>query len=254
MLVDTPTRSRYKAVSWRVLATISTALLVYALTRRAGLALTVGVLDATIKIGLSLLHGRAWTLVKAGRREIRPAVLWFTGLSGSGKSTIGHRVCAALEGRGFRVEYLDGDTIRDIFPTTGFTKADRDVHIKRVGHLASTLERNGVFVVAAFISPYADTRTFVRELCNRFIEIFVSTPLEVCEQRDVKGLYAKARRGEITQFTSIDDPYEAPTSPELNVDTSSMSVDEAADKVMEYLGGGKRGQTPFSPHTDEKGV
>ena len=108
MFADTPTQSRYKAVSWRVLATVSTALLVYALTSRAGLALTVGVLDAAIKIGLSLLHGRAWRLVKAGRRENRPAVLWFTGLSGSGKSTIAHRVCAALEGHGFRVEYLDG--------------------------------------------------------------------------------------------------------------------------------------------------
>lgn len=235
MFADTPTRSRYKAISWRVLATVSTALLVYALTRRADLALTVGALDAAIKIGLSVLHGRAWRLVKAGRQEIRPAVLWFTGLSGSGKSTIARRVGAALEGRGFRVEYLDGDTIRHIFPATGFTKADRDLHIKRVGHLASTLERNGVFVVAAFISPYAETRAFVRALCNQFIEVFVSTSLQVCERRDVKGLYAKARRGEITQFTGIGDPYEAPANPEVQVDASSISVDEAADKVMEYL-------------------
>ena len=165
----------------------------------------------------------------------QPGVLWFTGLSGSGKSTIAQRVHGDLKRRGHRVEYLDGDTIRDLFPTTGFSKTDRDLHIKRVGHLASTLERNGVLVIAAFISPYAETRDFVRGLCSRFIEVFVSTPLAVCETRDVKGLYAKARRGEITQFTGIDDPYEAPIHPELTIDTSSVSLDDAVSRVMDYL-------------------
>ena len=235
MFVQTPSHSRFRAISWRVVATASTAGLVYLLTRELGLALAVGAIDAAIKLALWPLHERAWARAAGRRQRPRPAVLWFTGLSGSGKSTIAQRVCAELERLGHRVEYLDGDTIRDIFPATGFSKAERDLHIKRVGHLASRLERNGVLVVAAFISPYAETRQFVRGLCSRFVEIFVSTPLAVCEQRDVKGLYAKARRGEITQFTGIDDPYEAPVSPELQIDTADVPVDGAAGQVLEYL-------------------
>ena len=237
MLVHTPSQSRFRAISWRVVATASTALLVYLLTGDAGVALAAGLLDAAIKLVLWPLHERVWDRTGAadtGGAE-QPAVLWFTGLSGSGKSAIAQRVHGDLRRRGHRVEYLDGDTIRDLFPTTGFSKHDRDLHIKRVGHLASTLERNGVLVIAAFISPYAETRNFVRGLCSRFVEVFVSTPLAVCEQRDVKGLYAKARRGEITQFTGVDDPYEAPTHPELTIDTSSVSLDDAVGHVMDYL-------------------
>ena len=241
MLVQTPSQSRFRAISWRVVATASTALLVYLLTGDASLALAAGLLDAAIKRVLWPLHERVWTRTRTRRGAAdtgyagQPGVLWFTGLSGSGKSTIAQRVHTDLKRRGHRVEYLDGDTIRNLFPTTGFSKPDRDLHIKRVGHLASTLERNGVLVVAAFISPYAETRDFVRGLCSRFIEVFVSTPLAVCEQRDVKGLYAKARRGEITQFTGVDDPYEAPAHPELTIDTSSVSVDDAVGRVMDYL-------------------
>ena len=235
MFVQTPSPSRFRAISWRVVATASTAVLVYLLTDDAGLALAAGLLDGAIKLVLWPLHQRVWAARAVDGHAAQPAVLWFTGLSGSGKSTIARRVYDDLDRRGHRVEYLDGDTIRDLFPTTGFSKSDRDLHIKRVGHLASTLERNGVLVVAAFISPYADTRDFVRGLCSRFIEVFVSTPLAVCEARDVKGLYAKARRGEITQFTGIDDPYEAPEHAELTIDTSGVSLDDATRRVMEYL-------------------
>ena len=109
--------------------------------------------------------------------------------------------------------------MRDIFPATGFTRPERDAHIRRVGYLASTLEKNGVFVVASFVSPYEASRQFVRSLCSNFVEVYVATPLEECERRDVKGLYARARRGEIANFTGIDDPYEPPASPELVIDT-----------------------------------
>jgi 3'(2'), 5'-bisphosphate nucleotidase len=159
-------------------------------------------------------------------------VLWFTGLSGSGKSTIARRVVEALETRGLRVEYLDGDAIREVFPATGFTRPERDAHIRRVGWVASRLERHGVTVVCSLVSPYEDSRRFVRRLCRRFREIWISTSLEECERRDVKGLYARARRGEIPNFTGLDDPYEPPSRPELTLDTATVSVAQAVERVL----------------------
>jgi 3'(2'), 5'-bisphosphate nucleotidase len=162
-------------------------------------------------------------------------VLWFTGLSGSGKSTIAGRVAAELEARGRAVEYLDGDAIRKIFPGTGFTRPERDAHIHRVGWVASRLEQHGIVAVAALVSPYIDSRAFVRGLCRRFVEIWISTPFEVCARRDVKGLYARARAGEIKNFTGLDDPYEPPDSPELVIDTTNLSVEQAVERVLRYV-------------------
>lgn len=169
------------------------------------------------------------------KKRFKPTVLWFTGLSGSGKSTISERVFEILKQQGYEVEHLDGDVIRDIFPKTGFSRKDRTEHIKRVGYLASRLQTHGIFVIGSFISPYRDARDFVRKLCDDFTEIYISTPLEECERRDVKGLYAKARKGEITQFTGIDDPYEEPEDPELTIDTTNKSVEEAVQKVLDFL-------------------
>jgi adenylylsulfate kinase len=159
-------------------------------------------------------------------------VVWFTGLSGAGKSTISNRVYDELKRRGWRVEHLDGDAVRAVFPSTGFTRPERDAHIRRIGYLARKLEENGVFVLASFVSPYRDSRLFVRSVCDTFIEVHVSAPIEVCEGRDVKGLYARARRGEIRNFTGIDDPYEPPVAPELTIDTASISVDDAVSRVL----------------------
>jgi len=172
---------------------------------------------------------------KTARKAIRPAVLWFTGLSGSGKSTIADRVARELRRRGADVELLDGDTLRSIFPNTGYTKAARIEHVQRVGYMASLLEKHGVVVIATFVSPYREARRFVRRLCRNFIEIYVSTPLGICEARDVKGLYAKARRGEIRNFTGISDPYEVPQKPEITVNTTRLSVAEACRGVMDHL-------------------
>ena len=159
------------------------------------------------------------------------AVLWFTGLSGAGKSTLAARVVRELSERGTATEYLDGDAVRALSPT-GFTRAERDAHVKRVGFLASRLEHHGVTVVCALISPYAEARDHVRTLCGRFIEIYVATPLHECERRDVKGLYAGARRGDVPHFTGIDDPYEPPQHPELTLDTTPMTVDDAVARII----------------------
>jgi adenylylsulfate kinase len=164
-------------------------------------------------------------------------VLWFTGLSGSGKSTIAIRVHQELERRGMEVEYIDGDALREVFPSTGFTREEREEHLRRTGYMASRLAAHGVTVVASFVSPYRASREFIRRLCPGFLEIFVATPLDECERRDVKGLYARARRGEIRNFTGIDDPYEQPEHPELTLDTRALSVDQCVDRVLERLGG-----------------
>jgi len=165
----------------------------------------------------------------------KPTVLWFTGLSGSGKSTISEVVYKIIKEEGYEVEHLDGDAIRDIFPKTGFSKEERNNHIKRVGYLASRLQVHKVIVIASFVSPYKEARDFVRELCEDFTEVYISTPYEECERRDVKGLYAKARAGEIKNFTGLDDPFEAPENPDIEIDTTDISLDEAVKKVIGYL-------------------
>lgn len=164
--------------------------------------------------------------------DARPAaVLWFTGLSGAGKTTIAVAVVRELVHRGVRTEHLDGDAVRLLSPT-GFSRAERDAHVTRVGFLASRLEHHGITSVCALISPYAEARQAVRRLCTRFVEIHVATPLAECERRDVKGLYARARRGELSGFTGIDDPYEAPQAAELVVDTSLVTLDQAVSDVL----------------------
>jgi bifunctional enzyme CysN/CysC len=164
------------------------------------------------------------------------AVIWLTGLSGAGKSTIAERVCAELRRRRIPVEHLDGDNVRAVFPT-GFTREERHEHNRRIAFLASRLEHHGVVVVASFVSPYRDSRAFARSLAQRFVEVHVATPLEECERRDVKGLYARARRGEVAGLTGIDDPYEPPLNPELTIDTREVSVEDASRRILEWLGG-----------------
>ena len=170
----------------------------------------------------------------SGTRETAP-VLWFTGLSGSGKSTIAVRVHQELLRQGVEVEYIDGDALREVFPQTGFTREQREEHLRRTGYMASRLAAHGVTVVASFVSPYRESRDFIRRLCPRFLEVYVATPLDECERRDVKGLYARARRGELRNFTGIDDPYEVPERPELSLDTRELSVEQSVTQVLALL-------------------
>ena len=162
--------------------------------------------------------------------------LWFTGLSGAGKSTIANLVVAELVARGHRVELLDGDEVREhLSKGLGFSKEDRDTNIRRIGWVAKVLARNGVVAVTAAISPYRELRDEMRTWIDNFIEIYVATPFEVCEDRDVKGLYAKARTGEIAQFTGLNDPYEPPLNPEIRVETDGHTPQESAAEVVDWL-------------------
>ena len=165
--------------------------------------------------------------------------LWFTGLSGSGKTTIADLVAPELEQRGLRVEKLDGDVVRThLSYGLGFSKEDRDANVERIGWVASRLTRHGAAVIVSAISPYEEARRKARALVEAqgaFIEIHVATPVEECERRDVKGLYAKARAGEIPEFTGISDPYEAPEAPELRLDTTELEPQQSARLVIEKL-------------------
>src|SRR5262249_23972558 len=155
--------------------------------------------------------------------------VWFTDLSGAGKSTIAEIVGAQLRERGRYVELLDGDEVREhLSKGLGFSKVDRDTNVLRIGFVASLLARNGVVAVTAAISPYRDIRGEVRGWMDNFVEVHVATSLEDCEARDVKGLYAKARSGEIPEFTGVSDPYEAPDSPELVLETAGRTPEESA--------------------------
>jgi adenylyl-sulfate kinase len=162
--------------------------------------------------------------------------LWFTGLSGAGKSTIAERVGADLRARGRRVELLDGDEVREhLSKGLGFSKEDRDTNIRRIGFVAALLARNDVVAITAAISPYRALRDEVRGWIENFVEIHVATSLEDCEARDVKGLYAKARAGEIPEFTGVSDPYEPPLKPELRIETSGKTPAESAAEVIAWL-------------------
>ena len=163
--------------------------------------------------------------------------LWFTGLSGAGKTTISEIVEKELRDRGSRVEVLDGDVVREnLSKGLGFSKEDRDTNIRRIAFVADLLSRNGVPVITAAISPYREIRDEARELMgDRFIEVFVKASVEICAERDVKGLYEKAFKGEIKEFTGVSDPYEPPLNPEIVLDTEHDSAEEDAAKIVTLL-------------------
>lgn len=175
---------------------------------------------------------------RAQRNGHRPLLLWFTGLSGSGKSTIAGALEQALFQQGIHTYLLDGDNVRHgLCKDLGFTAADRQENLRRVGEVAKLMVDAGIVVLAAFVSPYQAERDAIRALFapGEFLEVFVDTPLSECEQRDPKGLYKKARAGEIKHFTGIDDPYEAPAQPEIHLLNYRASIPDVVSKLLEDL-------------------
>jgi len=164
--------------------------------------------------------------------------IWFTGLSGSGKSTTAEILTVKLQEHGRRVTLLDGDVVRTYLSAgLGFNKEDRDTNVRRIGFVAAEIVHHGGVAVCAAVSPYRATRNEVRNMvgADRFIEVFVDTPLEVCEQRDTKGIYVKARRGEINNLTGINDPYESPQKPEIVIETNFSSPEQNAYLILAFL-------------------
>ncbi len=180
-------------------------------------------------------------ITKEDRRSLNKhgsLVLWFTGLPSSGKSTIANELEKKLITMGARTYILDGDNVRmGLCKDLGFSEADRGENIRRIGEVSKLFVDSGAIVLSAFVSPYIVDRDAVRELVEdgEFVEVFVDAPLAVCEERDVKGLYKKAREGIIKGFTGIDDPYEAPLNPEITIDTSKLSLEEGVDVLLAYL-------------------
>ena len=166
----------------------------------------------------------------------RGLTIWFTGLSGAGKTTLNDAVREHLRAKAYAVESLDGDVLRhNLWKDLGFSKSDRDENIRRIGFVADLLSRNGIIVLVSAISPYRAARDEVRARIHDFIEIYVNAPLEICEQRDRKGLYRKARQGQLAGFTGLDDPYEPPLHPEIECHTERETVAESVAKIVRYL-------------------
>ncbi len=162
--------------------------------------------------------------------------VWFTGLSGAGKSTLSEILAQRLKALGLHVEVLDGDSVRThLSKGLGFSRVDRDTNIKRIAYVCSLLTRNGVVCIAAAIAPYREAREWARKEIGDFVEVYVKCPLEVCRQRDVKGLYKLVDEGKIENFTGIDDPYEEPEHPELVVETDKETIAECIDRILAKL-------------------
>jgi adenylylsulfate kinase len=165
-------------------------------------------------------------------------VLWLEGLSGAGKTTLSQALAPRLRSIGWNVEVLDGDEMRQMFsPELGFSRKDREVHARRVSFVARMLARNGVAVIVAMITPYETSRQAARSVVgHRFQEVWLRCPIEVCRQRDPKGIYRRTMEGSVTRMTGVDDPFEEPLNPDLTIDTSSSSVDQSAERVLRQLG------------------
>ena len=240
-------RSVIKTISYRIFGTTATTLIIFFVTHKFIFSLGIGVIDLFIKIVLFYVHERVWNKLSIGKVIIlgqeplysqsrSGAVLWFTGLSGSGKSTLANKLAKYLNNKSIANELLDGDNFREyVTIDLGFSKEDRIKNIKLAGYVSKILSKHGLIVIATFISPYKELREQLRAQIPNFNEIFVNSPLEICEARDVKGLYKKARGGEITSFTGVSDIYESPVQPDLELHTDKFSEEECVGELIKFL-------------------
>ena len=235
MYKESNKRSIAKGVSWRVVATTTTIFIVYFFFGRLDLAIFAGLIETVLKIGLYWAHERAWFKIRWGRVKIEPFNLWFTGLPLSGKTTIADKVYEKLQKLDIPIERIDSKDIREMFPNVGYTREERNRHIKRIGHLIQTLQKNSISTVCSFVSPYRESRKFIREMVKNNIVVYVKASLKTCKKRDYKGIYQKALNGEIKNFTGISDVYEEPQHAEIVIDTNNLSVDEACQIIVNYV-------------------
>lgn len=235
MYKETRVRSVVKAITWRFLATMTTVLLVlFVADADPKLAFEVGGLELVIKLIIGYLHERGWNKLNIGKKEIKPFVVWITGLPGSGKSILATRLQEYLETHKYKTERISENHLQEIFKSAfSFDKISRLEQNKGMGYLAALLEKNGVMVIVPITAPYREDRDEARALCQRFIEVYVSTPQEICEQKDDR--YELARQGKYEFFPGVGAPYEPPENPEVEVDLSQISEEEAFAKVKAYI-------------------
>ena len=219
-----------KAVIYRIYSSIITFLIAYLLTKNLVASISIGIIDSLVKIFSYYFFDELWA--KLTGFKTKPAVIFLTGLSGSGKTTIAKALVEKYKKKGVVPVLLDGDEIRKVIHQTGFDEESRKKHNLNVGYMASLLESQGNVVIVSLISPYIDTRNEIRIMCKNFIEVHVCTDIKVCIQRDPKGLYAKAIAGEIKDFTGISAPYYPPENPEVLLDTAVLSIAACSDKIF----------------------
>jgi len=235
MYRDTNKRSIVKGISWRFFATTTTIIIVYVFFGRLDLAIAAGIIETVLKVALYWAHERAWFKIKWGRKKIEPFNLFFTGLPLSGKSTIADAVHKELAKLDIPLERLDSKDIRNLIPNVGFSREDRNRHMHRVGHLIKTLQNNSVSTVASFVSPYRESRKAIREMVQNNIVVYVKADIETCKARDYKGVYEKALRGELQNFSGINDVYEEPQHAEIVINTDAVSIEEAVETIMKHI-------------------
>lgn len=224
-----------KSIIYRVYAFVITFITTFLLTGNLELSITLGILENVFKIITYYWFDIFWN--KLTTTKYRTSLIWLTGLSGSGKTTIAKAMIEKIKSEGHAVMLLDGDEIRDIFKNNGFDKEARIKHNQDVGKMAVYLQSQGIIPIVSLISPYTEARDYVRGISKDFTEVYVRTPLSICEQRDVKGLYKKVRAGEIKDFTGIhaSAPYEVPKFPEITVDTEISDVNDCVNHILKYI-------------------
>lgn len=235
MYKETNKRSIVKGISWRVVATTTTIIIVYFFFGRLDLAIAAGMIETVLKIGLFWGHERIWHKVIWGKKKIDPFSLWFTGLPLSGKTTIADKVYEELEKLHMPIERIDSKDIRELIPDIGFSREDRNRHLKRIGHLIKTLQNNSISTVASFVSPYQESREGISKMVENNIIVYIKTDIETCKSRDMDGKYEKAIKGEYQNFTGVNDIYEEPKNADVVIETNITEVEEAADLIVKFV-------------------
>ena len=228
-------KNMIKSIIYRLYAFVITFTVALFVTGNIELSATIGVVENIFKILTYYWFDIIWD--KFTKKKYRNSVIFMTGLSVSGKTTIARALLKKLQDEGRSAMILDGDEIRDIFKNKGFSKEARIQHNEDVGKMAVYLQSQGIIPIVSLISPYAEARNYVRSISKEFTEVYVNTPITTCEQRDVKGLYKKVRAGEIKDFTGIHDssPYEVPKNPELTITTEGVDIDDCANQILKHI-------------------
>lgn len=222
-----------KSIVYRTFTFVLTFLIAFLFIGNIQKALTLGLFDTFFKIFSYYYFDMVWK--KFTKNKYQTCVIHLTGLSGSGKTTIANILHQKLKKKDIQSIVLDGDELRNVIKGTGFDKESRLKHIFSVGYIASLFEKQDIITITSLISPFEEARQQCRKMAKNFVEIYINTPIEECEKRDVKGLYKKARKGEIKDFTGIDSPYEPPTNPELIIITIDKKPEDCAEEILKYL-------------------
>lgn len=235
MYKESNTRTLAKTISWRITATLTTTIIVYILTGQIDTAIEVGLLEMIAKLMFYYVHERLWDKIKFGRYEVPPLVLWVTGIPRAGKTTLGDLIYKELQEDKLKMQRLDSHDVRPLFPETGFKRDEVNNHIKRVGHLASMMEKNGIITIASFVSPFRESREFVRDMCGNYIEVYLKTTADALRRKHTYEIYEQAEKGQIKNVAGMDVEYETTPETEFVIEVGEESLEDASKRIVQYL-------------------